>query len=62
MGIVMIRCPATGHELSTGMKVERPDFECSPVFFAQTYCRFCGSEHQWFAKDAWVEETAASAA
>jgi hypothetical protein len=60
MGIVMIRCPATGQEISTGIKVDRPRFECSPVFFAQTYCRFCGTEHQWFAKDAWVAESAAS--
>jgi hypothetical protein len=62
MGIVMIRCPITGREISTGIKIDRPTFECSPVFFAQTYCRFCRTEHQWFAKDAWVEESAVSAA
>jgi hypothetical protein len=62
MGIVMIRCPATGRDISTGIKVDRPRFECSPVFFAQTYCPFCRSEHQWFAKDAWVEDQPASAA
>ena len=62
MGIVMTRCPATGREISTGINVDRPRFECSPVFFAQTYCPFCRSEHQWFAKDAWVKESAASAA
>jgi hypothetical protein len=62
MGIVMIRCPATGREISTGIKVDRPRFECSPVFFAQTFCPFCRTEHQWFAKDAWVEESVVSAA
>jgi hypothetical protein len=62
MGIVMIRCPTTGREVSTGIKIDRPTFECSPVFFAQTFCRFCRTEHQWFAKDAWVEESAVSAA
>ena len=56
MGIVMIRCPATGRDISTGIKVDRPRFECSPVFFAQTFCPFCRTEHQWFAKDAWVED------
>jgi hypothetical protein len=30
------------------------------VFFAQTYCSFCRIEHQWFAKDAWVAESAAA--
>jgi hypothetical protein len=62
MGIVMIRCPTTGREVSTGIEVDRPRFECSPVFFAQTFCPFCRAEHQWFAKDAWVKESAASAA
>lgn len=62
MGNVMIRCPITGREISTGIKTDRPTFECSPVFFAQSFCRFCRTEHQWFAKDAWVEESAVSAA
>jgi hypothetical protein len=62
MGIVMIRCPATGREISTGIKVDRPQFEATPVFFAQTYCQFCRAEHQWFAKDAWVEEPSAASA
>jgi len=62
MGIVMIRCPATGRDISTGIKVDRPRFECSPVFFAQTHCPFCRVDHQWFAKDAWVEDSAAASA
>ena len=62
MGIVMIRCPVTGREIPTGIKTDRPTFECSAVFFAQSFCQFCRTEHQWFAKDAWVEESPASAA
>jgi transposase-like protein len=62
MGIVMIRCPATGREISTGIAVDRPRFECTPVFFAKTYCPLCRAEHQWFAKDAWVADPAAAPA
>jgi hypothetical protein len=31
-------------------------FESTPVFFAQAYCPICLTEHEWFAKDAWVCE------
>jgi len=28
-----------------------------PVFFARVYCPICRTEHEWFAKEAWVCET-----
>ena len=56
MGIVMIRCPQTGRHLRTGMRADRHSFEATPVFFALAYCSFCRTEHEWFAKDAWVCE------
>jgi hypothetical protein len=62
MGIVMIRCPATGREISTGIEIDRSRFECTPVFFARTYCPLCRAEHQWFAKDGWVREAGAATA
>jgi len=57
MGIVMIRCPQTGHEIATGIEMDRVSFASTPVFFATTYCGVCKTDHQWFAKDAWVCET-----
>lgn len=58
MGTVMIRCPNTGHEISTGMEADATSFSATPVFFASSYCPICQTEHEWFAKDAWVCETA----
>ena len=54
MGIVMIRCPKTGREISTGMEVDATSFSATPVFFARSYCPMCRTEHEWFAKEAWV--------
>lgn len=54
MGIVMIKCPRTGHEIATGITMDRSDFARAPVFFARTYCPICAAEHEWFAQDAWV--------
>jgi hypothetical protein len=57
MGTVMIRCPRTGQEISTGMEVDATSFSAMPVFFARSYCPICRTEHEWFAKEAWVCET-----
>ena len=56
MGMVVIRCPATGAKISTGIESDRLQFACSPVFFADAYCPACDALHRWFAREAWVEE------
>lgn len=56
MGFVMIRCPATGRAISTGIAIDRRSFAATPVFYSQTFCPLCRAEHQWFAKEAWVQE------
>lgn len=56
MGIVMIKCPQTGREIPTGIKADRERFRCSAVFFARTHCSICQTNHDWFAKEAWVYE------
>jgi hypothetical protein len=56
MGVVMIKCPRTGHEIRTGIKTDRQSFRRSAVFFARTYCSICRDDHEWFAKEAWVCE------
>jgi hypothetical protein len=56
MGAVMIRCPQTGQHIRTGMVADRSAFESTPVFFALAYCPVCRTEHEWFAKEAWVCE------
>jgi len=43
-----------------GRYVEPATFRSTPVFFSRTYCRLCLITHEWFAKDAWVCETAGS--
>ena len=54
MGVVMIKCPTTAQEISTGIVTDRASFESTAVFFSQVYCPICRIEHEWFAKDAWV--------
>lgn len=56
MGLVMTKCPETGHEIPTGMVADRVSFNAAPVFFARVRCPICRNVHEWFAKDAWVHE------
>ncbi len=55
--MIMIRCPKTGREISTGRDVAAVAFRASPVFFSRTYCPFCRVLHEWFARDAWVGDS-----
>ena len=54
MGTVMIKCPDTGRDIATGMVADRRSFSATPVFFARVFCPLCQTEHEWFAREAWV--------
>src|SRR5262249_17418657 len=56
MGAVMIRCPETGQDIPTGIVADRKSFEATAVFGARAYCPICRTEHEWFAREAWVCE------
>jgi hypothetical protein len=56
MGMIMFRCPETGHSIETGMEMEAARFQRMPVFFSRSYCPHCRLHHEWFAAHAWVEE------
>ena len=56
MGMVMVRCPQTGHAIPTGIKADRESFGRRPVFFSRTHCPICRTDHAWFAREAWVDE------
>jgi hypothetical protein len=52
MGLIMIRCPATGRGVSTGIEVCATDQ--LPVVTAKTRCPACGHVHLWTKNDAWL--------
>ena len=61
MGILMIKCPATGRDIATGIDADRRSFARTAVLFSRAYCPFCRSNHEWFAKQAWVRERSPAA-
>jgi hypothetical protein len=52
MGIIMICCPATGRDVSTG--IEMSDVEQLPIVKAKMVCPACGCQHDWTKNDAWL--------
>ena len=56
MVMLIIRCPRTRREVSTGIKIEPENFKTLPVFFSRSFCPICRVEHEWFAQEAWVSE------
>jgi len=43
-------------DIPTGLVTDRKSFDATPVFFARVHCPICRTEHEWFAKEAWVCE------
>ncbi len=56
MVMLMVRCPATGRAISTGIEVDPALYASTPVFFSQTFCPHCRVQHEWFAKEAWLSD------
>jgi hypothetical protein len=56
MSMIMIRCPETGSEISTGIECEDEDFRSLPFVITQTTCPSCGHEHNWSKADAWLND------
>ncbi len=47
MGVVMVRCPRTGTNVSTGLEMDRGTWDALPVVTSKMHCPACGAEHVW---------------
>lgn len=54
MGMLMICCPSTGRNVSTG--IETLDVDQLPAVKAKTVCPACGRIHEWTKHDVWLAE------
>ena len=61
MGMVMIKCPNTGRDISTGIETDASSFAHVGDVLAHSRCPLCGLEHAWWKREAWLTEPAASA-
>jgi hypothetical protein len=56
VGIIVVRCPKTDLEVSTGIEIEREDFLLLLPVVGQFQCPLCGEEHSWLPSQARVKD------
>jgi hypothetical protein len=54
MGVIWVRCPATGRKAPTGIQSDTDTFARFPDQLKNARCPFCGMRHNWLREDAWV--------
>jgi hypothetical protein len=54
MSVVMIRCPETGEEISTGIDTDSRTFRRLPHVASRLRCPACGKVHVWMKDRAWL--------
>jgi len=52
MGVLVIKRPVSGRELSTGIQTDANTFARMKNVTAQTRCPYCLTEHSWRPLDA----------
>ncbi len=52
---IMVKCPATGKDVSTGIATTEDTFDHLPYHISSMNCPHCGVRHSWTQQDAWLE-------
>ena len=52
MGVLMVKCPTSGREFSTGIQLEEEDLERLPETMAESRCPHCGGDHVWWTRES----------
>lgn len=61
VSILMVKCPSTGCELSTGIEMDAATFAGLPDIRSHVKCPACGLDHLWSTREAWLGNPAPSA-
>lgn len=55
VSVVMVRCPKSGRQLSTGIEMDTATFEQLPDIRSQIMCPVCKLDHIWSTREAWLD-------
>jgi hypothetical protein len=56
MGVIWIKCPATGRRTSTGIAADAKGLARFPDQLKTIRCPACGMHHLWLREDVWLDE------
>lgn len=51
MGVLMVACPVTGKEFSTGISTDEETYSILPNIATKATCPYCGQVHRWWPKE-----------
>ena len=51
MGVIVVKCPVSGRDFSTGIKIDRDDFRLLPEVLTHSHCPYCSLEHSWWTRE-----------
>jgi predicted RNA-binding Zn-ribbon protein involved in translation (DUF1610 family) len=51
MGLLMLTCPTTGREFSTGIHMDEDSLKKLPDTVTKAPCPHCGVQHVWWTRD-----------
>jgi len=54
MAVIMVRCPHTGTDVSTGIDMDWSAFNRLRNVRSEIICPVCGGTHVWTQGDAWL--------
>jgi len=57
VSVIMVKCPNTGRELSTGIETDQAGFDRLPRLLTYSRCPLCRLEHAWWKREAWLAES-----
>lgn len=52
MGVLMLKCPTTDREFSTGIYVDEASFRRLPDTVTKARCPHCERMHNWWTREA----------
>jgi hypothetical protein len=56
MGVLMLKCPSTAREFSTGIMIDEGSFKRLPDTVTKARCPHCGLMHTWWTREArWID-------
>jgi hypothetical protein len=56
MGVLLVVCPETGREFSTGIQLDEITFRMLTAALSIAYCPYCHVEHRWTPREARLVE------
>jgi hypothetical protein len=56
MGVLIIKCPVTGKDISTGVETDAEGFDRMPNLVSYAHCSDCMTDHAWRPLDAKLVE------